>query len=538
MTAVRRVAFNVISRQDNSSQENRHPNSYPHRVLLSIGTTTIWRCGAMTILEERGLFWWHGEPFPDTHFAPDAAVLGLLTIDDDGLATLVLDGCLPSAKGRWAALSTDPGELKGKHIEGNLSTSGKHVLMADLVRHGGRFRSNNLSQEGYRAIHCLVSFSRFPKIGADSLFHSLKIDLKGHEAWLRLGSIEILRTDKTMTATYNKNEPIVYEIDEGTLAVEYGVLGPIRGKSKDHMLDLEEKAFLVYNPKVGLTLNYLRRRFREFEDLFILLTNSDYCFLWPTISLMVDGRSLVFEWYSYRKRGSAEAPNWHECLTSFVSLRDSLGGIASAWMKKREKFGPGFYLYLGIRRDVPLYTEHRFVNLIWGLEALHRKKSIDADGSKTKARVARIVDQITDVKDKKWLRAKLKNAHEPNLAQRIFEVITSVELNFDAARLRDFANRCSDIRNELSHFGAQKDGRSYDEFIREVAVKSDALASIYHMVILHEIGIDDEIIVEWVHARSFSTRANFVEAGLLDESALRPPTPPRPNPAPNAGAAV
>ena len=43
---------------------------------------------------------------------------------------------------------------------------------------------------------------------------------------------------------------------------------------------------------------------------------------------------------------------------------------------KREEFGPGFYLYLGTRRGMALYAEHSFVNLIWGLEAFHRKKNV------------------------------------------------------------------------------------------------------------------------------------------------------------------
>ena len=141
----------------------------------------------MTILEERGLFWWHGEPVPVKQFAPDASVLGLLTIDDDGFATLVLDGCMPSEKGPMAVLSTDPKELKGKLIEGNLSTSGKHVLLADLAKYGGQFRSNNLSQDGYRANHCLVGYSQFPLITDSSLFGILDIDLTG----LELGSASV-----------------------------------------------------------------------------------------------------------------------------------------------------------------------------------------------------------------------------------------------------------------------------------------------------------------------------------------------------------
>jgi hypothetical protein len=76
----------------------------------------------VTILEERGLFWWHGEPVPDTQFAPDASVLGLLKTDDEGLTMLVLDGYLASDHGPMGVLSRDPRELKGKIIEGILST--------------------------------------------------------------------------------------------------------------------------------------------------------------------------------------------------------------------------------------------------------------------------------------------------------------------------------------------------------------------------------------------------------------------------------
>ncbi len=40
------------------------------------------------------------------------------------------------------------------------------------------------------------------------------------------------------------------------------------------------------------------------------------------------------------------------------------GDIWSDWKKKREAFGPGFYLYLGTHRGViRLYIENRFVNL-------------------------------------------------------------------------------------------------------------------------------------------------------------------------------
>ena len=129
--------------------------------------------------EQRGLFWWHGEPIPDRLFAPEDAVLGLLSIDENGIATLILDGYMPNDNGAWALLSQEPDELKGKTIEGKLVESGKHILLLDLVRYGVHFRSNNLSQDGYRASNCLVSPLAFPILSADTLFSALTIDSKG-----------------------------------------------------------------------------------------------------------------------------------------------------------------------------------------------------------------------------------------------------------------------------------------------------------------------------------------------------------------------
>ena len=86
----------------------------------------------MAVFEERGLFWWHGEPIPDLRFAPDAAVPGLLSIADEGFADLILDGCLPTDQGTFAMLPQNRLELKDKCIEGILTLNNRHILLSDL----------------------------------------------------------------------------------------------------------------------------------------------------------------------------------------------------------------------------------------------------------------------------------------------------------------------------------------------------------------------------------------------------------------------
>jgi hypothetical protein len=425
---------------------------------------------------------------------------------------------MPSEKGAWAVLSQDPNELKDKTIVGKFIDGGKNVLLLDLVRYGGRFRSNNLSQDGYRATYCLISNVTFPTLSKTTLFSALKIDLTGYEGWLRLGSINSVRTESSISVQYNKSDTVICQMDEGSLSIVYDILGPMMGSHQDDRLSLNEKAFLVFRPQVPITLDEMRRQFRSLEDLFIILTDSDYCFLWPRVELEVDGVVYAFEWYLYRNIGAEKPPDRHGLLTNFLRIRESFGQIVSNWLRKREQYGPGFYLYIGVRRNRQLYTEHFFVNLIWGLEALHRRSTIGFTDAVIKERVARIIEGVKDRNDKKWLKKKLKFAHEPNLADRLYEVINGGPIVIERERLLIFVNRCAEVRNDISHFGEQRSKGSRVEYMQEVYEKARALSVLYHAIILGEIGIDQEIINEWLYRRS-NGAATLVGAGQLNGTA-------------------
>jgi hypothetical protein len=379
----------------------------------------------MTVLEERGVFWWHDEPVPDRQFAPDSCVAGLLKIDGDGRITLELDGYLLRDRGPMSVmLKYDEAELSGKRIEGILKVRNQRVLLADLIKTGSRFSSNGLSYEGYTAMHCLVGDRPLPKTAGPMLFKELEIDLKGLEEWLRLGSIQISRTKTTISAKHKREKNSKYALAGGTLALNYHIYGPYLGKHRNKTVELSEAASLVCILKEAVTLEGMGSEFGLFEDLSILLTDSEYRLKWPSLLVKEGKNKWSYKWYFWRLRPDAEPPKYRESPTNFLQLRDRLGEVVSAWKSKREKFGPGFYLYLAMRRGMKFYPEHRFVNLIWGIEALHRKQYPDGSPteaeSKIKAKVKRIVEQIDLAKDKKWLENKLKNAHEPNLEQRIF----------------------------------------------------------------------------------------------------------------------
>jgi hypothetical protein len=226
--------------------------------------------------------------------------------------------------------------------------------------------------------------------------------------------------------------------------------------------------------------------------LLILLTSSDHNLEWP--SLVFSGRKQRAKLYFMRHRSEAKAPGAHECLINFPSIADSFGDLFAALVEKREQYGPGLYLYLGTRRGMQMFVEHRFVNLIWGLEAFDRYGRGKAQADKALSdKIDRILKQVSASKDRRWLRGKLKNAAEPSLADRLYAIFSALPLPFNLAGLRQFCEECQTRRNDISHFGGLREkDQKYGDFMRDLDKKSDVLAGLYHLHLLTVIGIDRE----------------------------------------------
>jgi ApeA-like protein/HEPN superfamily Apea-like protein len=478
----------------------------------------------MTVLEERGLFWLSDMAIPDEQFAPEGSIAGLLTNDDDGRIALELDSFFPNEHGPFGVITSQRVPLS-KNIFGILKGTNRRVLLAGLLNNGGHTRSNGMSYQSFFAMDCFVGDSTLLTVRSPLTFEALEIELSGFEAWFWPRSIKVSRLEDQIIAEYNRPPSSVYALDGETLEFEFYVTGSIPYSSLADEISMKEEALLRFLLERKETLEQLRDRFKYVEDILMLLTDSGYRVKWPIVSL---DEKIKAQWYflRFKDQATAKAPELHTCLTHFPKLRDSFGSIWSNWKQKRETFGPGFYMYLGTRRGVSLYAEHRFVNLIWGIEAFHRTK-YPSNPEAMKARIEDIVAQVSDEKDKELLRWRLKYAHEPTLAERIFTTFEGLPIGLDSARLRSFANDCAKMRNDISHYGTQRHPGSYSDFLLELEKKSRALSALYHCLILHEIGISEEILNKWVYESfgSFRIKYSFVEVGLLDKEVLRPNIP-------------
>jgi hypothetical protein len=277
----------------------------------------------------------------------------------------------------------------------------------------------------------------------------------------------------------------------------------------------------------------MRERINIIQELFIILTDSEYPFVRPVaVKLRSKRNALHFDWYYLTKETIIPKPKFYEMTTSFSQVKDHFGEIVSKWTKGSLFYGQGFYLYLAMRRGMEIYSEHRFINFVWGLESFHRSKfpSIPAQIDSFRRRIDDILAKLTDLKDKKWVKGKLKYAYEPTLEQRLFEIVIDLPLDLERNRVRKFARRCAELRNALSH-GLQSESANPDQFATELHAKTEALALIYHLVLLMEIGVSTAILKHWVYEgfRSYREKYRLVAADLLDPAILKPVQRSQPN---------
>ncbi len=104
-------------------------------------------------------------------------------------------------------------------------------------------------------------------------------------------------------------------------------------------------------------------------------------------------------------------------------------------------------------------------------------------------------------------------------------------MGLENTRLRTFADRCAKLRNDISHFGGERrGGASYNDFLLELHEHGEALGALYHVLLLHEIGIDEKILKRTVFDAwgSFGIKVHFAKVGLLDKSAVEPKPPTAP----------
>lgn len=453
----------------------------------------------MDTLNEPGYFWWHRHAIPDGQFAPDELVTGLLKIDDKNRVTLDLHGVLPAVQ---RASDANP---ETTCVQGRLSNSGRHVFLVGLNINQMKFAAYGAYQ-GYRADFALVGGESVPSEIGEIAISSVEVELAGFEEWLHLDAIEFSRDDEGFSAQYKKEDDIAYELDDGEFRVKYELYAPF-GTNKLQKLEARPAVSFIYRQRHPLNIGAAIQRYQLIQDILILLTNSNFALQQPTVSL--ERAEGSFTLYFQRNKGDENPPSRFDAWADFPELKKQFGLIFSNWKAKRDVFGPAFYLYLGTRRGAAQYIENNFLNLVVGIEALHREKSPKEEKVEHAEKIARILGGVELAKDRRWLKGKLAFAGEPTFAERLEFLFGSLPFGFDKKVLRKFADDCAKMRNDISHFGGWRKHGAYNDFLNEAYGRSKVLSFLYQALILREIGLSDDILECWLRRSHKSYPVKF-----------------------------
>jgi hypothetical protein len=357
------------------------------------------------------------------------------------------------------------------------------------------------------------------------------MSLTGLEGWigLQVGTVEEIAGG--LNARYQTPKSHTYKLKDAKLEID----AELRETSGDRRTStgLTQHGFLTYTPDAPISLDRVKEMTSRIEDFLILLTDCALCLDQPEIK--IEGHTGWQLAHFTRLPRSKEKVSDLECWATLPRFAAALGEIFDAWLEKHEKLGPAFHLYLGTRRGGRLNIEHRFVNFVWGLESLHRRTTSPVANLKLDAKIKRILDAV-EKKDQTWLRAQLGGTKEPTLAVRLAEIIGSLPIKLNSKEVSAFADRCANRRNDLSHFGGQREGDGYKAWVLDLHVLSNALDPFYHARIMREIGIPAEHI-DQIFTNSFTSfriRQNLHEAGMALASTTPKPLATSPVPTHNA----
>ena len=144
----------------------------------------------------------------------------------------------------------------------------------------------------------------------------------------------------------------------------------------------------------------------------------------------------------------------HDMLFGFGRIQNDAERIINNWIEAYEKITPAFNLYFLAKMGMQTYLEERFMALVQGLEAYHRRTSNQKqmDEAEFKELIDNLIDQCPQER-KEWLKGKLQYGNEVSLRHRLKSLIEPFEdVIEDWQKPKGLIDKIVNTRNYLTHY--------------------------------------------------------------------------------------
>ena len=170
-------------------------------------------------------------------------------------------------------------------------------------------------------------------------------------------------------------------------------------------------------------------------------------------------------------------------LFGLDQVQSDVERIVNNWIKAYEKITPAFNLYFLAQMGAQQYQylEERFMALVQGLEAYHRRTSDEKQMCQAEFEelVNNLIDRCPEEK-REWLKGKLRYGNEVSLRHRLKRIIEPFNEIIGSQRTRKrLIDRIVNTRNYLTH---------YDESLEsETAINEDLWSLCLKMELLFQL---------------------------------------------------
>ena len=180
----------------------------------------------------------------------------------------------------------------------------------------------------------------------------------------------------------------------------------------------------------------------------------------------------------------------HNMLFKFEEIQGDTENIINNWIKGYEQFAPAFHVYFWAQRDAYPYLEVRFLSLIQGLEAYHRRASNEKEMDEAEfEKISENLIEHCPENRKEWLKGKLRYGNEVSLRKRIKRLIEPFKDLFgNKEKRRKLVNRIVNTRNDLTHRS------SNSEDIEDLWILCQKMEALFQLHFLLLIGFNQEEI--------------------------------------------
>lgn len=344
----------------------------------------------------------------------------------------------------------------------------------------------------------------------DLKFNSIEASITGFDEWLGIYGYEfsccLNQEDSEFELaqiTYQLPPTIDTKIDEKlSLKIDFGVTIPAI-ITKD--ISLRQKAHVKVSSAESMYLTDWQTLLFNLCNFLCLATNERVALKSADLGTVLSienqtGRS-TNRVQAYYKSGldqpSVDKFNVQKMLFCYEDTESKIGAILNIWLTSYRTIEPVFNLYFALIHNDDLYIENMFLNLVQGLETLHRRTTSNSTlpYPEHQERVERILKSVNIEDDRAWLEKRLEYSNEPHLGKRIKDLIEPFKELFGSSKARNSViSKITNTRNYFTH---------YDERLAEKAAKDDELYELkeklrmlFIMHILLLIGFPSEKILK------------------------------------------